>query len=57
VAIKEQGSEFRLVAIGIGEKIDPSRHEQRADVKAVTLHQLKVEETSGGWRCFVILDV
>lgn len=57
VAIKEQASEFRLVATGTGEKIDPSRHEQRADVKAVTLHQFKVEETIGGWRCFVILDV
>lgn len=40
-----------------GEEIDPSRHEQRADVKAVTLHQFRLERTPGGWRALVILDV
>jgi SHS2 domain-containing protein len=57
VDIGEQRDGFKLTANGTGEEIDPSRHEQRADVKAVTLHKFKVEETSEGWRCFVILDV
>ena len=57
VDIEKQGNEFKLVATGTGEEIDPSRHEQRADVKAVTLHKFNVERTGEGWRCFVILDV
>ena len=57
VEIEEQGGEFKLIATGFGEEIDPTRHEQRADVKAVTLHQFKLEQTSEGWRCFVILDI
>ena len=33
-----------------GERIDPARHEQVADVKAVTLHGLRVERTEVGWQ-------
>lgn len=40
-----------------GEKLDPKRHEQRADVKAVTLHQFWLRSDESGWRAHVILDV
>jgi SHS2 domain-containing protein len=40
-----------------GESIDPSRHDLRADVKAVTLHGLSVERLASGWRAEVTLDV
>ena len=40
-----------------GEKLDPDRHEQRADVKAVTLHRFQVEKTNGGWKATTILDI
>jgi SHS2 domain-containing protein len=40
-----------------GEALDPERHEQGVDVKAVTLHRFEVGETPDGWRCHVILDV
>lgn len=57
VEIEQQGDEFRLAATGFGEEFDPTRHEPRSDVKAVTLHQFTVERTPEGWRCLVILDV
>jgi protein archease len=40
-----------------GEPIDPGKHELEADVKAVTLHGLRVERTPGGWEAEVTLDV
>ena len=40
-----------------GEPVDPTRHELIADVKAVTLHGLRVERTSTGWEAEVTLDV
>ncbi len=57
VDIEDKGGEFKLVAIGSGEQIDAARHDHRVDVKAVTLHQFKLEQTCVGWRCLVILDV
>ena len=57
VAISEGGGSYLLRAMGIGERLDPRRHEQRADVKAVTLHHFKVEKTDGLWKALVILDV
>lgn len=40
-----------------GERIDPMRHSLGVDVKAVTLYQLRVENTPDGWNCQVVLDV
>ncbi|MBD3160944.1 MAG: archease [Candidatus Eisenbacteria bacterium] len=46
----------------VGERFDPSRHETRADIKAVTYHDLRIErsETEDGrerWRTTVIFDI
>jgi SHS2 domain-containing protein len=40
-----------------GEPLDAERHHQRADVKAVTLHDFSVERTDGGWKARVLLDI
>lgn len=40
-----------------GEMIDPVRHRLSADVKAVTVHRLKVQRVNGGWEATVVLDV
>ena len=57
IEIIRSESKYFLKGSVIGEELDPNRHEQRADVKAVTFHQFKVEENESGWSCFVILDV
>lgn len=46
-----------LTAAARGEKLAPERHEQRADVKAVTLHRFAVTKTEKGWKALVILDI
>jgi SHS2 domain-containing protein len=44
-------------ATAAGEPVDPRRHGLRAEVKAVTWHQLAVRERPGGWWARVIVDV
>jgi protein archease len=53
------GSEgaYRLVARGAGEEIDPCRHKLLVDVKAATLHRLRVTHEEHVWRSTVVLDV
>lgn len=49
-----------LKATLAGEQLDPARHQQRADVKAVTLHNFSVQENDppqAGWRARVLLDI
>ena len=40
-----------------GEQIDREKHQLLVDVKAVTLHRFKVEETEEGWTATVVLDI
>ena len=51
------GKPNHLDAIALGEELDPDRHHPRVDVKAVTLHNFRLENTSEGWRASVILDI
>jgi SHS2 domain-containing protein len=55
--IAKEDDRYALHARAAGEKLDPERHEQRADVKAVTLHHFSLKETAEGWKTLVILDV
>jgi SHS2 domain-containing protein len=48
---------YDLEATLYGEKIDPSRHDLRSDVKAVTLHMFEVKQVGKEWYCRVILDI
>ncbi len=48
---------YFLKAIGRGEQIDRGKHELIVDVKAVTLHMFKVQQTLRGWDAFIILDI
>lgn len=57
VTIEDRVGNYVLNAVSQGETLDPSRHHQRVDVKAVTLHQFKLEQTPNGWTSFVILDI
>jgi SHS2 domain-containing protein len=40
-----------------GEPLDLTRHEIEVEVKAITWHALKVEQTANGWLAEVIVDV
>jgi len=40
-----------------GEPLDRSRHELEHEVKAITYHGLRVEQTADGWLAEVIVDI
>jgi SHS2 domain-containing protein len=53
LTVKKSG----LSAIARGELADPQRHQLAHEVKAITYHQLKVEQTSEGWQAELIVDI
>ncbi len=57
VQVEKKNSQHELTAFTQGEKLDPHRHQQRVDVKAVTLHRFELEKTDDGWTAMVILDI
>lgn len=47
-----------VAAIGIGERFEPGRHQIKLLVKAITYHQLALDEISKGhWRARVYVDI
>ena len=57
ITIKPLDKGFSLDAEVDGEEINPDKHELNVDVKAVTLHRFKMEETTEGWKATVVLDI
>jgi len=57
VRIAPHGDGWTASVESAGEAIDPDRHDLLVDVKAVTLHQFRVETTPDGWRATVVVDV
>jgi SHS2 domain-containing protein len=53
----QQLEEKVITATARGEKFDRARHRVKMLVKAVTYHQLVLEETAQGWRAQVYVDV
>ncbi len=57
IQIEQKDGLHQLSSVTKGEMIDRDRHEQRVDVKAVTLHRFRLEKTDDGWTAMVILDI
>ena len=55
--IEERDEKYFLTAEAAGEPLDAARHHQRADVKAVTLHNFSVEKKDDYWKATVLLDI
>jgi SHS2 domain-containing protein len=47
----------RLTATCRGEPMDSTRHQMEHEVKAITYHALRVEQTAAGWQAEVIVDI
>jgi len=57
IRIDEKDGNYFLDATTKGEPLDATRHEQRADVKAVTLHDFYVKKIDDAWKASVLLDI
>ena len=47
----------RVLATVYGETVDRQRHRSGTHIKAVTFHQLRIEESAEGWCAQVFLDL
>jgi SHS2 domain-containing protein len=54
--VQELGEKL-ITATARGEKFDRGRHQAKLQVKAVTYHQLALQETPQGWRAQVYVDI
>ena len=52
-----QITDVGLTGTAWGEPADPQRHVLLHEVKAITYHELKVEQTDAGWLAEVIVDI
>lgn len=57
VSISEAGEKYELDATLAGEIIDQDKHKMIVDVKAVTLHRLKITKEQEGWSAVVVVDL
>ncbi len=55
--LEERSEGYILTADLAGEVIDPGRHKLKVDIKAITLHRLKVGQTAAGWEATVVVDI
>jgi SHS2 domain-containing protein len=55
--IEKRDEQYFVTAEAAGERLDAARHHQRADVKAVTLHDFSVQKKDDGWKATVLLDI
>ena len=46
-----------LTGTAWGEPFDPTRHVLDHEVKAITYHELKVEQVEDGWLAEVVVDI
>ena len=57
LSVTERDGRWHMETQAAGERIDQERHPLVVDVKAVTMHMFRVEETAEGWKCTVVLDI
>ncbi|MCK8600959.1 archease [Desulfoferrobacter suflitae] len=57
LSISRQDEAFILQADAHGEELNMHKHDLVVDVKAVTLHRFRVEQTPEGWEATVIVDI
>lgn len=57
VKITSENNRIVFKGTAVGEKIDYKKHNIAVDVKAVTLHEFKVQYSNNLWKAHVVLDI
>ena len=57
VDVHQADGRWVVEAVAEADTIDPTRHQLGADVKAVTMHRLRVQPVGAGWEATVVLDI
>ena len=54
--VTEENGKYKLTCTAYGEKIS-DKHEQKVDIKAITMHMFEVKKTDEGWFAKVLVDI
>ena len=57
VSITKKNGRYSLKASIVGDKISQKKHTLKSDIKAITYHMFRVEQTPKGWVAFVVVDI
>jgi len=57
IKVEEIDEKFVMNCKAFGEKINPKKHEQLVDVKAITMHLFEVKKEKDLWKAQVLIDI
>jgi SHS2 domain-containing protein len=57
IKVEEVDGQFIMNCKAFGEKIDREKHQQKVDVKAITMHQFEVKKEKDLWKAQVLIDI
>ena len=57
IKVEKADNLFVMDCKAFGEKINREKHEQKVDVKAITMHLFEVKEENGIWKAQVLIDI
>ena len=57
VEVKQEGEDYVLTCTASGETLNPDKHEQKVDVKAITMHMFEVKKEEKVWKARVLVDI
>ena len=49
--------EVSIQGVAMGEEFQETRHDIKTSIKAVTYHQVEIQQQDGGWQAQVIFDI
>ena len=49
--------EVSIQGVAMGEEFQENRHDIKTSIKAVTYHQVEIQQQDGGWQAQVIFDI
>ncbi|MAF99454.1 MAG: hypothetical protein CMH61_02475 [Nanoarchaeota archaeon] len=55
--IEKKEGEYHLHCEAKGEELNAQKHEQKVDVKAITMHLFEVKQMNDGWQAKVLIDI
>mgnify|MGYP002639914292 CR=1 FL=1 len=57
IKVEKVDDKFVMNCKAFGEKINPQKHEQKVDVKAITMHMFEVKKEKDLWKAKVLIDI
>jgi len=53
----EYFKDLELSATAIGERLNSNKHPLRAEIKAVTFHDLQIKQVGDSWEAKIVFDI